>query len=92
MIGKTVHGKVRNMTAYGAFVELEEGIDGMVHVSDLSWTRKVNHPSEVLKKGDDVEAVVIDIDKQNQRISLGSSRSRTTRGRSSTSGTRSATW
>jgi small subunit ribosomal protein S1 len=71
MIGKTVHGKVRNMTAYGAFVELEEGIDGMVHVSDLSWTRKVNHPSEVLKKGDDVEAVVIDIDKQNQRISLG---------------------
>jgi small subunit ribosomal protein S1 len=59
------------MTAYGAFVELEEGIDGMVHVSDLSWTRKVNHPSEVLKKGDDVEAVVIDIDKQNQRISLG---------------------
>jgi small subunit ribosomal protein S1 len=71
MIGKTVKGKVRNMTAYGAFVELEEGIDGMVHVSDLSWTRKINHPSEVLKKGDDVEAVVIDIDKQNQRISLG---------------------
>src|SRR5208282_6195889 len=70
MIGKTVHGKVRNMTAYGAFVELEEGIDGMVHVSDLSWTRKINHPSEVLKKGDDVEAVVIDIDKANQRISL----------------------
>ncbi len=71
MIGKTVHGKVRNMTAYGAFVELEEGIDGMIHVSDLSWTRKINHPSEILKKGDDVEAVVIDIDKQNQRISLG---------------------
>jgi len=71
MIGKTVKGKVRNMTAYGAFLELEEGIDGMVHVSDLSWTRKINHPSEILKKGDDVEAVVIDIDKQNQRISLG---------------------
>src|SRR5215210_4116808 len=71
MIGKTVRGKVRNMTAYGAFVELEEGIDGMVHVSDLSWTRKINHPSEMLKKGDEVEAVVIDIDKQNQRISLG---------------------
>ena len=71
MIGKQVKGKVRNMTAYGAFVELEEGIDGMVHVSDLSWTRKINHPSEVLKKGDEVEAVVIDIDKQNQRISLG---------------------
>ena len=59
------------MTAYGAFVELEEGIDGMIHVSDLTWTRKINHPCEVLKKGDDVEAVVIDIDKQNQRISLG---------------------
>jgi len=71
MIGKQVKGKVRNMTAYGAFVELEEGIDGMVHVSDLSWTRKINHPSEMLKKGDELEAVVIDIDKANQRISLG---------------------
>lgn len=71
MIGKQVKGKVRNMTAYGAFVELEEGIDGMAHVSDLSWTRKINHPSEVLKKGDELEAVVIDIDKANQRISLG---------------------
>jgi small subunit ribosomal protein S1 len=71
MIGKQVRGQVRNMTAYGAFVELEEGIDGMVHVSDLSWTKKVNHPSEVLKKGDEVDAVVIDIDKANQRISLG---------------------
>ncbi len=59
------------MTAYGAFVELEEGIDGMIHVSDLSWTRKINHPSEVFKKGDEIEAVVIDIDKVNQRISLG---------------------
>jgi len=71
MIGKQVKGKVRNMTAYGAFVELEEGIDGMIHVSDLSWTRKINHPSEMLKKGDDLEAVVLDIDKTNQRISLG---------------------
>jgi len=71
IIGKQVKGKVRNMTAYGAFVELEEGIDGMVHVSDLSWTRKINHPSEMLKKGDELEAVVIDIDKPNQRISLG---------------------
>jgi small subunit ribosomal protein S1 len=70
-IGRQVKGTVRNMTAYGAFIELEEGIDGMIHVSDMSWTRKINHPSEVLKKGDDVEAVVIDIDKQNQRISLG---------------------
>ena len=56
---------------YGAFIELEEGIDGMIHVSDLSWTRKINHPSEVFKKGDEVEAVVIEIDKANQRISLG---------------------
>jgi small subunit ribosomal protein S1 len=71
VIGKQVRGQVRNMTAYGAFVELEEGIDGMVHVSDLSWTKKINHPSEVLKKGDEVDAVVIDIDKANQRISLG---------------------
>jgi small subunit ribosomal protein S1 len=51
-IGSKVKGKVRNLTAYGAFVEMEEGIDGMVHVSDLSWTRKINHPSETLKKGD----------------------------------------
>src|SRR5438067_11715556 len=71
MIGKTVKGKVRNLTAYGAFIELEEGIDGMIHVSDMSWTRKINHPSEVFKKGDEIEAVVIDIDKVNQRISLG---------------------
>jgi small subunit ribosomal protein S1 len=70
-IGKTVKGVVRNLTAYGAFVELEEGIDGMVHVSDMSWTRKINHPSEMVKKGDEVEAVVIDIDKNAQRISLG---------------------
>jgi len=70
-IGSTVRGKIRNMTAYGAFVELDEGIDGMIHVSDLSWTRKINHPSEVFKKNDEVEAAVIDIDKVNQRISLG---------------------
>ncbi len=70
-VGTTVKGKVRNMTAYGAFVELEDGIDGMIHVSDMSWTRKINHPSEMLKKGDEVEAEVIDIDKANQRISLG---------------------
>ncbi len=69
--GAQVKGVVRNLTAYGAFVELEEGIDGMIHVSDLSWTRKVNHPSEVLKKGDTVEAVVLEIDRPNQRISLG---------------------
>jgi small subunit ribosomal protein S1 len=68
--GTHVKGKVRNLTAYGAFVELEEGIDGMIHVSDLSWTRKINHPSEMLKKGDEIEAEVLEIDKANQRISL----------------------
>ncbi len=70
-IGTTVKGTVRNMTAYGAFVELEDGIDGMIHVSDMSWTRKINHPSEMLKKGEEIEAAVIEIDKDNQRISLG---------------------
>src|SRR5881227_3363253 len=70
-IGSRVKGAIRNMTAYGAFVELADGIDGMIHVSDLSWTRKINHPSEVFKKNEEVEAIVIDIDKVNQRISLG---------------------
>lgn len=70
-IGTKMKRPIRNLTAYGAFVELEEGIDGMIHVSDLSWTRKINHPSEILKKGDEVEAVVLGIDKANQRISLG---------------------
>ena len=57
--------------SYGAFVELEEGIDGMVHVSDMSWTRKINHPSEMVKKGDEVDAIVVEVDAENQRISLG---------------------
>ena len=70
-VGTKMTRAVRNLTAYGAFVELEEGIDGMIHVSDLSWTRKINHPSEMLKKGQEVEAVVLGIDKANQRISLG---------------------
>ena len=70
-VSRSVKGIIRNLTAYGAFVELEEGIDGMIHVSDLSWTRKINHPSEVLKKNEEVEAQVLGIDKQNQRISLG---------------------
>ncbi|TVR46236.1 MAG: 30S ribosomal protein S1 [Puniceicoccaceae bacterium] len=70
-VGAHIRGKVRNITSYGAFVELEEGIDGMVHVSDMSWTRKVNHPSEVLKKGDEIDAIVLDVDVQQQRISLG---------------------
>ncbi|HRZ13344.1 MAG TPA: S1 RNA-binding domain-containing protein, partial [Kiritimatiellia bacterium] len=70
-IGARVKGTVRNFTNYGAFVQLEEGVDGMIHVSDMSWTRKINHPSEVLKKGDEVEAVVLEVDAVNQRISLG---------------------
>jgi small subunit ribosomal protein S1 len=69
--GARVKGKVRNLTSYGAFVELEEGIDGMIHVSDISWTRKINHPSEILKKGDEVEAIVLEVDRPNQRIALG---------------------
>ena len=70
-VGTKVKGQVRNLTSYGAFVELEEGIDGMVHVSDMSWTRKINHPSEMMKKGDVVEATVLEVDRPNQRIALG---------------------
>ena len=70
-VGSRVTGKVRNYTPYGAFVELEEGIDGMIHVSDMSWTRKINHPSEVLQKGQTVETVVLDVNPKEQRISLG---------------------
>jgi len=69
--GTRVKGKIRNLTSYGAFIELEEGLDGMIHVSDVSWTRKINHPSEVLKKGDEVEAIVLEVDKSNQRIAVG---------------------
>ena len=69
--GTRVKGRIRNLTSYGAFIELEEGLDGMIHVSDISWTRKINHPSEVLKKGEEVEAVVLEIDKANQRIAVG---------------------
>ena len=69
--GTKISGKVRNMTSYGAFVEIEPDIDGTVHVSDMSWTRKINNPAEVLKKGDEVEAVVLEINSDQQRISLG---------------------
>ena len=69
--GTRVKGKIRNLTSYGAFIELEEGLDGMIHVSDMSWTRKINHPSEVLKKGDEVEVLVLEVDKANQRIAVG---------------------
>jgi small subunit ribosomal protein S1 len=69
-VGSRVSGKVRNLTDFGAFVEIEEGIDGLVHVSDMSWTKRVKHPSEILKKGDDVEAIITSIDQENRRISL----------------------
>ena len=69
--GMRVKGKVRNLTNFGAFVELEEGIDGLVHVSDMSWTKRVAHPSEVLKKGEAVEVMILAIDKEHRRISLG---------------------
>ena len=70
-VGKVVSGKVRNLTAFGAFVELEEGIDGLVHISDMSWTKRVQHPSEMMKKGDKLDVKVIKIDHENRRISLG---------------------
>ncbi len=70
-VGSKVAGKVRNITNFGIFLELEEGIDGLVHISDISWTRRIKHPSEVVKKGDSVEVVVTNIDKENRRISLG---------------------
>jgi len=70
-VGDRISGKVRNLTDFGAFVEVEEGIDGLVHISDLSWTKRMRHPSELLKKGDTVEAVILKIDSENQRLSLG---------------------
>src|SRR5207342_2092811 len=69
--GSMVKGKVRNIANYGAFVEIEEGIDGLLHVSDLSWTKKIGHPSEILKKGEEVQAVVLAVDGEKQRIALG---------------------
>ena len=69
--GSVVEGKVRNIANYGAFVEIEEGIDGLLHVSDLSWTKKIGHPSEVLKKSETVRAVVLSVDQEKQRIALG---------------------
>jgi small subunit ribosomal protein S1 len=69
--GSKIKGKVRNMTSYGAFVEIEDDIDGMIHVSDMSWTRKINNPNEMLKPGEEVEAVILDINADQQRISLG---------------------
>ena len=70
-VGSVVEGRVRNMTDFGAFIEIEEGIDGLVHVSDLSWTKRVKHPSEILKKGQIVQAVILNIDSATHRLSLG---------------------
>ena len=70
-VGTIIRGKVRNLTNFGAFVEIEEGIDGLRHVSDMSWTKKVAHPSELLKKGDTVEAIVLQVDQEKKRVALG---------------------
>ncbi|MBI4735975.1 MAG: 30S ribosomal protein S1 [candidate division NC10 bacterium] len=70
-VGTRVEGRVRNLADFGAFLELEEGIDGLIHISDMSWTKRVRHPSEILKKGEKVEAIVLHVDKANHRISLG---------------------
>jgi small subunit ribosomal protein S1 len=70
-VGSRVSGKVRNLTDFGAFIELEPGVDGLLHISDMSWTRSVGHPSEVLKKGQELESQILNIDKENKRISLG---------------------
>jgi len=69
--GQTVEGRVRNLTDYGAFVEIEDGVEGLIHVSDLSWTRNIKHPSEVLKKGQKINAAVVSVDPKQRRISLG---------------------
>jgi small subunit ribosomal protein S1 len=70
-VGTRLQGKVRNLTSFGAFVEIEPGIDGLIHISDMSWTKRVQHPSEVVKKGDAVNVVILNIDGENKRISLG---------------------
>src|SRR4051794_9841596 len=70
-VGTRLRGKVRNLTSFGAFVEIEPGIDGLIHISDMSWTKRVQHPSEVVKKGDEVDVVILGVDAENKRISLG---------------------
>jgi small subunit ribosomal protein S1 len=70
-VGTKMSGKVRNLTSFGAFVEIEPGIDGLVHISDMSWTKRIQHPSEVVRKGDDVDVIILGVDAENKRISLG---------------------
>ncbi len=69
-VGSRVHGRVRNLTDFGAFIEIEDGVDGLVHVSDISWSRRIKHPSEVLKKGQEIDAIITSIDVENRRLSL----------------------
>src|SRR3712207_8419381 len=68
-VGTRISGKVRNLTSFGAFVEIEPGIDGLVHISDMSWTKRIQHPSEVVKKGDDVDVVILGVDAEKDRKS-----------------------
>ena len=70
-VGAVIKGKIKNITEFGVFIGIDENIDGLVHVSDISWTKKINHPSELYKKGDEVQAVILDIDQENERFSLG---------------------
>jgi small subunit ribosomal protein S1 len=70
-IGTTIEGKIKNITDFGLFIGIDEGIDGLVHISDISWTKRIKHPSELYKKGDVVQAIVLDIEKENERFSLG---------------------
>jgi small subunit ribosomal protein S1 len=70
-VGTTIEGKIKNITDFGLFIGIDEGIDGLVHISDISWTKRIKHPSEIYKKGDVVQAIVLDIEKQNERFSLG---------------------
>jgi len=70
-VGTTIEGKIKNITDFGAFIGIDEGIDGLVHISDISWTKRIKHPSELYKKGDVVQAIVLNIDKENERFSLG---------------------
>ena len=67
-VGTRVHGRVRNLTDFGAFIEIEDGVDGLVHVSDISWSRRIKHPSEVLKKGQEIDAIITSIDAENRRL------------------------
>jgi small subunit ribosomal protein S1 len=70
-VGTTIEGKIKNITDFGLFIGIDEGIDGLVHISDISWTKRIKHPSEIYKKGDLVQAIVLDIEKEGERFSLG---------------------